>query len=202
MPQVGEIAWHVQGDIGGVGVSRFRFTRQDAASVTGADANAAAAASRLLMLTTATYTPTAITWSCQPQVNVYDGATGLVGGPLILGTIPTNVTGSGASTYAAGVGGRLNWKTATLSGRRLLRGSTFLVPFASSAYTASGSVAAAAITAVNGGAAAYLAAMVTAVLYPVVWHRPRKGTTVGGLTGIVYAGSLSSTPGGLRSRRS
>lgn len=201
MPQVGEIAWHVQGDIGGIGVSRFRFTRQDAGNITGSDCNAAAAATRGVLAAATAYTPTAVSWTCQAQVNIYDSATGLVTGPLVISSIPTTVSGSASGNYGAGTGGRLNWKTSTLSGRRLLRGATFIVPFAAAGFAANGSVAAAAITAVNSAAATYLTAMTTAVLYPVVWHRPLKGTTAGGVTGIVYAGTLSATPAGLRSRR-
>lgn len=201
MPQVGEIQWHVSGDIGGTGVSRFRFTRQDSGNLTGTDVAAAAAATRSILAGLTTYIPTAVSWQCQAQVNVYDINSGLVQPPWILGSIPSQVTGSGSGTYAGGNGMRLNWKTSTIEGRRLLRGATFLVPCASGAYTGSGGVIASAQSAANSGAASYLTAMAAASLEPVVWHRPLKGTTSGGLIGIIISGVASSVPATLRSRR-
>jgi hypothetical protein len=201
MPQVGEIAFHVQGDIGGVGISRFRFTRQDAGSIMGTDVNAAAAAARALLAAGATYYPTPISWTCQAQVDIYDVASGLVQGPLIVTALPATVNGTGGSSFSAGTGGRINWKTSTLSGRRLLKGATFLVPLSATAFTSNGAVANGTVTAINTAVATYINAMTTATLYPVIWHRPKKGATVGGLTGIVTAGALSATPSGLRSRR-
>lgn len=202
MAQLAEIQYHVQGDIGGIGVSRFRFVRQDAASITASDVNAAAAAVHGLFAAVTTQTPTAISWVCGAQVNVYDAASGLVQGPLVVTSLPGTVTGVASGNYASGVGARVNWKTSTPVGRRLLRGATFIVPFASTAYTATGAVAPAVVGSLTTAATAYLTAMTTALLYPVVWHRPRKGTTSGGLTGIVFSGVASAVPAGLRSRRS
>ncbi len=202
MGQVGEIQYHVQGDVGGIGVSRFRFVRQDAGNITGSDANAAAAAARGLFNALTAQTPAAVTWVCGAQVNIYDSASGLVQGPLVVTSLPGTVTGSASGNYPAGMGIRVNWKTSTPVGRRLLRGATFIVPMASAAFTSTGAVSPAIVSSVNGAAAAYLTAMTTATLYPVVWHRPRKGQTSGGVTGIVFSGVASAVPAGLRTRRS
>lgn len=202
MTQIAEIDWHVSGDIGGTGVSRFRFIRQNAGDITGADVNSAAAASRGVLASVSAYTPSGVTWSCQPQVNIYTVDTGLVVPPLVITSVPTNVSGAASGSWGAGVGGRLNWKTSTLAGRRLLKGATFLVPFAAAGFAAGGGVASAAQTAVNGAAATYLTALTTALLYPVIWHRPPKGTFAGGVAGIIVTGILSPVPAGLRSRRS
>lgn len=202
MVQVGEIQWNVAGDIGGRGVSRFRFTRQDSGSLTGADVAAAASASSHVISSVSAFVPTDITWSCNAEVNVYDMASGLVSQPFILTSPPTNVVGGATGSYGAGLGGRVNWKTATLSGRRLLKGATFLVPFGQAAFTSGGAIQSACLTASSGGISTYLTNMATALLEPVIWHRPSKGTTTGGLVGVVYAGALSAIPAGLRSRRS
>lgn len=201
MPEVGELAFHVAGDIGGTGISRFRFTRQDAASITGTDCNAAAAAAKGMLSTLAAWFPNAITWTCVPQVNVYDSSTGLVSGPLVVSSLPAVVGGSAGTTFGAGLGARVNWKTSTLHGRRLMKGATFLVPFGTAAFSSAGAVSSTAVNSVTTAATAYLTAMTAAALYPVVWHRPPKGTTAGGQTGIIYAGVCSSVPAGLRSRR-
>lgn len=201
MPFVGEIDWHVAGDIGGVGVSRFRFTRQDAGPITGADVNAAAAASHGLFVAAAPYIPTVISWTCQSVCNVYDVATGLVQGPLPVTSVPTTVPGSGGVNFSAGTGGRVNWKTSTLRGRRLMRGTTYLVPLSSAAFTTTGGIGNTVANPISTAATAYLTALTTATLYGVVWHRPLKGQSSGGQTGILYAGLLSNTPSTLRSRR-
>jgi hypothetical protein len=100
------------------------------------------------------------------------------------------------------VGARVNWKTSTLHGRRLIKGATFLVPLAGVGFGTDGSISPGLKSALDNGAASYLTAMTGATLYPVVWHRPAKGATSGGLDGIVFAGITSLTPAGLRSRRS
>jgi hypothetical protein len=202
MPQVAELQWKVAGDIGGVGISTLRFTRQDAAAITGADCNAAAAAAHNLFNAAVGSLPLDVTWSCNTQVDIYDSVTGAVQGPLTVNTVPSPVVGTVSGTYAAGSGARVNWKTSTLQGRRLLRGATYLVPLAGPGFTSNGSVSSGIITALNGGAGAYLTAMTSAQLYPVIWHRPLKGQHAGGVTGIVYAAVTSATPAGLRSRRS
>lgn len=201
MPQVGEVAFHVQGDIGGTGVSRFRFTRQDAVSISGADCNVVAAAARAMLFALAAYIPTGITWTAVPQVNIYDSATGLVQGPLVISSLPATVTGSAGVAFGAGLGARINWKTSALSGRRLLKGATFVVPLGPGAYSSSGAVTSTVVAAANTAAATYLNALTSATLYPVIWHRPAKGAHTGGVTGIVFAGITSAVPAGLRSRR-
>jgi hypothetical protein len=200
--QLAEISWNVSGDIGGLGVSRFWFVRQNAGNISGADVNAAAAASRKVINAAAGVIPTPVTWTCNGVSNVYEATSGLVQGPLPVSSLPASVTGSGGSNFAAGVGARVNWKTSTLQGRRLIRGCIFLAPLVGVAFGASGALQGSQVTAINAGVASYLTDMTTALLYPVVWHRPAKGATTGGTTGIVYAGVTSTVPASLRSRRS
>lgn len=202
MAQLGTVSWQVSGDIGGLGVSRFRFTRQDSASLTGPDCDAAAAASHGLLNAMGTFFPSSITWSCSPIVEINDHITGLVQPGLPITSLPAAVVGGGVSGHGAGLGARINWKTDTLSGRRLIKGATYLVPLNPNAFDGGGGVAAAVATDGTNAAMAYLAAMATASLSPMIWHRPPKGTFTGGLTGVIFAGQCSLTPAGLRSRRS
>ena len=201
MPQVAEIAWHISGDMGGLGVSRLRFIRQNAGNILGADVNAAAAASFGLFNAAKAATPSGMTWAIDPQVNVYDSDTGLVQGPMVISSMPSNVGGTGGNNWAAGVGARINWKTSTVQGRRLMKGATYIVPLGALQFVTGGGVSPGFVTSMNTAAAAYLTAMTTALLYPVVWHRPPKGTHTGGLTGIVFSGVCSTVPASLRSRR-
>lgn len=202
MVAVGEIAWNVSGDAGGVGISRFRFTRQDTADISGADCAAMATATANVINGWKPWGPTGITWTCSPVCNIYDETSGAVVPPLAGFAVPAPITGGGEGQHGAGLGVRLNWKTSQVLGRRLIKGATFLVPLSGLGFDGTGSVSSACQADVNTGAAAYLAAAVAAVCYPVIWHRPKKGTVVGGLTGIVVAGLASPVSSGLRSRRS
>lgn len=202
MVQVAEIDFHVSGDYGGVGVSRFRFTRQDSTGITVSDCNLAAAAAKAIFAAAVSYIPSVVGWTCQPQVNIYEVSTGLVDAPLFLTTIPATAQGSASGTWAAGSGCRINWKTSTVHGRRLMRGALYLVPLAAAGFGSTGAVLSTARTAIDAACATYLTAMAGGQLYPVVWSRPAKGTFSGGTTGIITAGISSPTPSSLRSRRS
>lgn len=202
MSQLGTISWQVAGDVGGEGVSRFRFCRQDSGTITGPDCDAVAAASHALLNSAAGYMPSSITWSCSPIVDIADHITGLVAPGMPITTLPSPVVGLGSSGHGAGLGARINWHTDTISGRRLIKGATFLVPFTQTAFGSDGSVPPAVTADVTSHAMAYLAACAAANISPMIWHRPPKGTHTGGLTGVIFAGQCSGTPAGLRSRRS
>lgn len=198
---VAEVSAIVTGDIGGQGISRWRFVRSDAGPPTVADANAAGAAVRQMLLACG-LKPADVAWSVNPTVELYDINSALVQGALTMTTIPAIVNGTDATNYAAGIGVRINWKTSTIAGRRLLKGATYLVPMASACFSASGAVGPGTVTSATGAAGAYLAAMGVANLVPVVWHRPHKGQTTGGIVGPIQAYKVNTMPCGLRSRRS
>ena len=198
---VAEVSAIIQGDIGGQGISRFRFIRNDAGITTVADCNAAGAAVRQLILACG-LKPLDTTWTISPTVELYDAGSALVQGALTMSTVPAPVVGTDSQNYAAGIGIRINWKTSTIVGRRLLRGATFLVPMASGVFSASGAVGTGTLSAATTAAGAYVGAMTAANLVPVVWHRPPTGTTSGGVVGPIQAWVVPPRPAGLRSRRS
>lgn len=202
MVMVGEVQVQVVGDIGGQGIARMRFTRQDTATITPADANAAGAAVHGFWNGASLYMASDIELIIQPNVETFDSASGLVSTPVHMGTAPGIVTGSVGGNYAAGVGARVNWKTGTIAGRRLIRGATYVVPCAGTGFSAGGQVSSANQNQLIGVCSSYLAAMATASLNPVIWHRPAKGATSGGLVGVITGYAVPTTPAGLRSRRS
>lgn len=202
MVQVGEIAYHVQGDVGGIGISRFRFTRTDSSPITPADCNTAAAAVKTLFSGPQAFIPSAIQWVCIPLVNTYDSASGLIQGAIPITSVPSTMTGTGTGNYASGVGMRINWKTSTIHGRRMLRGTTYLLPLSQNSYTGTGALQSGVTSNVQGAINNYLTSMATALLNAVVWHRPPKGTQAGGVVGIITGGLPGSNVAGLRSRRS
>jgi hypothetical protein len=200
-----ELAQHsvqLSGDIGGLGVSKFHWQRIDATTPLVADCNAAGAALHGLYNSLTGLFPSAITWTFPADVPLFDVSSALVQGILTMSSVPAAVSGAGGLDYAAGTGARINWKTTSIHGRRFLRGATFMVPLVASAYNGTGAVAAASITTIQGAAATFLAAMATANLELIAWHRPLKGATTGGAAGLVAAAAVPSTPAGLRSRRS
>jgi hypothetical protein len=146
--------------------------------------------------------PSTIQLAIKNVVEVFDEASGLIGPPVQLTSVPAIITGGTSGSYPAGTGLRVNWKTGTIHGRRLLKGCSYAVPGGNLMYAASGAIDASVQVNVDIAAAAYLASMSTAALQPVVWHRPAKHTFSGGTSGTIISGSCSRTPAGLRSRRS
>jgi len=201
MVQVGEVSWNVQGDIGGVGISRFWFANATLADIGAPDVAAAAAASHAFLASAAGNVPTPISWTINPQVNVYDASTGLVQPPWVVTSPPAAVVGSGGTNFAAGVGARVNWKTSVVEGRRLIRGCIFVAPLASVSFNSSGSVQPTFVSTMTTAATTYLNALTAAGTTGMVWHRPAKGTFSGGVLGPIRAGICSSVPASLRSRR-
>jgi hypothetical protein len=190
------------GDIGGAGISRVWFQRSDASSPVVSDCNAAAAAVRALWGAASTYLSDDMTYTISPTVELLAHDTGEIQGLVTLSSVPSPVTGGSSSNYAAGTGFRLNWKTQSIHNRRFIRGCNFLTPVGSGGWSTSGQVASGAQSGMASAIATYLAAMATASLDPIVWHRPPKGTFSGGAVGLVLTGILSPTPASLRSRRS
>lgn len=199
---VAEVRALIAGDVGGQGISRFRFIRNDAGIITVADCNAAGAAVQGLYNGMKVWLPASITVTVQPLVELFDPGSALIQGGLTMTSVPGGVTGQASGGYSAGVGCRINWKTNQISGRRMLKGSTYMVPLGGNAYISNGSLNAGPVNQATTSGNAYIAAMTAANLVPVIWHRPHKGFTTGGLTGVVNALQVPTTPAGLRSRRS
>lgn len=112
-------------------------------------------------------------------------------------TPPAAFSGSGAGPYAAGVGACVTWRTAdTLNGTRV-RGRTFVVPLANTAYDTGGTLEDS--HRVNMVAAANTLAQSPANL--CVWHRPTSSTAIDGLAFDVTGGTVNDKAAQLRSRR-
>lgn len=118
--------------------------------------------------------PVGVAISVAGSGDTYDDATGtLVGSWTAAGAGSFN--GEAAFNPAAGVGACVTWNTGLIVNGRRLRGRTFLVPLATSAYDADGTLTASALTALQSFATALL------MTGPMgVWHRP---TTPGGSDG-------------------
>jgi hypothetical protein len=138
-------------------------------------------------------------------VDWYDTATGELMGSNVAPTAPAAVNGTSGAIYAGGAGFKVSWETGQVRDGRRVRGSTFIVPAASSAFSATGTVAAASRTTVNTAAATMIAAMHTGSVSLGVWSRPREATeTLPARDGAPYEvlqGICSAKSAILRGRR-
>lgn len=90
--------------------------------------------------------PSGTTWNIDTSGVTIDDNTGDVNGSWGGGTggAITSVTGS---EYAAGVGCRVVWKTGGITGGRIVKGSTYLVPLTANQYDPQGTILTAAVNA-------------------------------------------------------
>lgn len=135
----------------------------------------------------------------EPNVAGVDAETGQQEDDYVIGTPKALISGAGAGTYAGPSGACVTWRTGSfLSGRRV-RGRTFLVPLASSAYQEDGTLAAARIAEIRTGAAALANDTLFEGAGLVVWHRPTNGA--GGSEHRVVGSQVADKVAVLRSRR-
>lgn len=139
--------------------------------------------------------PAGLSLHCNSSGDVVDDATGNLEGVWSDGSV-WNETGGSGSYWPAGAGARVSWRTAGRRHNRRVRGTTFLVPLASSNFNA-GFIADASRTTIQAAADALVAAQPGAML---IWSRPSPGTS----DGVSNAVTSASTPvevTSLRSRR-
>jgi hypothetical protein len=201
MVQFATLEMDLSGDVGGQGINRLHWQRIDAGTITQADCNAAAAAWRAVWQGVHANMPIGYTVTTNPAVEIREVDSGAPDSVLQLSSIPSVVTGSDTGHYAAGVGVRLNWKSASVRNRRFFRGCVFLVPLVSDTFTTGGIVDPTFISGVVTVVSAFLVAMTAAGLEVIIWHRPAKGAVTGGAAGLVTGFAVSNTPASLRSRR-
>lgn len=192
---------NVQGDLGGTGISRFHVKRIDETMPSPADSSAAAAAVHAFYSAINQFIPASTQWVFPTSVQLVDEATSELQGYMNVPVVPATVTGTASGSYPAGNGARVDWLTATIRNRRLMRAATFVVPLGSNAYTGTGGVSSVVGASISGAATSLLGAMLTANLTLLAYHRPAKGTFTGGLSATVTANRVPLTPATLRSRR-
>jgi len=87
------------------------------------------------------------------------------------------VSGAAAGGYAAEAGALQKWDTSTILSGHRLRGHTFLVPLAGTAFDATGQVSSGTATGIESSAAALV---VAAAGNMIIWQRPRKAKDADG----------------------
>lgn len=139
--------------------------------------------------------PAGVTWDIPSSGDEIDDATGTLTG-VWAGSGGGTVTSSGAATsYAAGVGARVQWNTLVITGGRRVRGATFLAPLLGTGYDSSGTLESTGLTTMRNAATAYAASGVA----KGIWHRPVSGS--GGLYAAINSATVPDRVTSLRSRR-
>jgi hypothetical protein len=140
------------------------------------------------------YIPASITIGIPASGQIYDDATGLLGG-VWGSTVQPGIAGTGAGAFGSASGGSIKWATGAVVRRHTLVGRTFLVPLVASAFNANGVLAPAAVTAIGNAAQAF--ANVGALR---IWSRPRAAFPVGA-SAVAVVGTCTNVDAILRSRR-
>ena len=195
---IGKVQCILTGFAGAPGLINLYWNGSAPGAFTSGDATAAVAATYALMNAIRQGFSGNAAIQVQPNVETVDALTGQLVG-IVSATPVASITGSGAGTTLAAEGPLIQWLTADVVGRRLVRGRTFVVPSASSALSTTGTVLPAYVTSVLAAAATYIA---TSGPSPVIWHRPVPFSTgANGSAHEIVAAGMPLTVAVLRSRR-
>lgn len=145
--------------------------------------------------------PSTVVVSFDPEVESFDPATGQIEDVGVMGTTPASVTGTGAALSAAGVGGRVRWRTAAFRNGRRVVGTTFVVPMPTTCYDNEGTLSSATITALQSAAAALLSGAATAGDPLCVWSRPTAPGSGDGAISPVLLAQVPDVTAWLRTRK-
>lgn len=164
-------AW--AGTSGGPGITQL-YVRNGSnfGPLTAAERQAAVNAVRAFWSALSGYLPDNIALTVSPVVDEYNVPSGDLEASGSAGTAPTSVIGTSAAAFSMASGVKVNLNTTTIRNGRRVRGGIYVVPAASTVYTADGAVGSAIRTAFNTAGAALLSALSTAGLQLVVYSRP------------------------------
>lgn len=137
-----------------------------------------------------------------PVVDTYDRVTGVLHSSSTAATVPGVVAGTNTLGYAGGAGLKVTWNTNQIRDGRRVRGSTFIVPISSGAFTAVGTIGATPAGKVNTAAAQLISSLNAGGTPLAVWSRPREGLKArAGFATEVIQGTCSTKTAILRGRR-
>jgi hypothetical protein len=151
------------------------------------------------------YMPNEVSFTVSPVVDYYLTHNAELDGSVQAPTPPTPVTGTGTTAYSMAAGLKLNWNTTTIRNGRRVRGSTFLVPTVSGAFSVTGTADSSTRTAIQAAAATFLNSLSATGLKGVVWSRPLTAEELhgprDGATADITAAEVSEKTAILRGRR-
>lgn len=139
---------------------------------------------------------TFMTVTISTEVKELDAATGELIGLHSPGSTPAPVIGLASALGSGASGGVIGWGTDGVNRGRRVKGRTFIVPMASTAYDSDGTLTSVCLTALNTAATNY---RTSAAYESLVWSRPRLG--VGGAAFPITSHQVRDKAAVLRSRR-
>lgn len=185
---------------GAPGYTNFHFRDFD----TGTNPDPAQASSAITKVATffealATVVPAAVKIDINRDVEVYDDATGVLQDIINYTGTLGQISGSATGVVAGPAGAVINWRTPVIKNGRRIRGRTFLVPLATTAYELNGTLTATAVSTITSAATTFSAGTGNPDLG--VWSRPSPVTKTGGLWARATSFNVPDLVAVLRSRR-
>jgi len=190
------VTWISTGYTGAPGYTKLKFIQAEGTSPTVAEANAAAANSKALLQGTTLFIPNPVSYACQPTVQVFNNA-GVLQNEVGISSVPTNVGGTGGTTYPGGVGAVVFWNTGAINGGHKVKGRTYFVPLSTSAFATDGSLATTLVTNLTNAANTFIASTPA----PCVNTRSLGQADRGNATYVVTSASVKDRTAFLRTRR-
>lgn len=198
MPEILRVKLNWTGFVGTPGYTNLYFSEFVSEGYTQAMADGAATKARNFALDMAALCPSTVTIAVDPTVEIVQADTGeLVG---FFGVAPgTAAVGARAGTYSAASGACISWGTNGVKNGRRVRGRTFIVPLAGSAYQADGSINDADLAVIRASATNLRAT--AGVSDFGIWSRPSTKGATDGVWFPAETSKVSDKVAILRSRR-
>lgn len=170
---VGIVRTNWAGTSGGPGLTQIAVTEGAGAFWTTTQAQNAVNAVRAFWDSIKGLLPDEIILTVSPVVDIYNEVDGQLVASVSAPTPPGAVAGTATVTYAMASGLKMSLNTGVIRFGRRVRGTVFIVPAATSAFTATGVVASATKTTINTAGTALLTSLGTSGLQLSVYSRPR-----------------------------
>lgn len=142
--------------------------------------------------------PTTVITGVSPTIEAIEETDGSLQG-FWTGSPAAPAGGGGGSAYSAPSGACISWYTSTVRNNRRIRGRTFIVPLATSAYEADGSLLGTFLTAMNTALTAFVGT--GAAADAGVWARPSGPGATDGQWALTTSFRLPDKAAILTSRR-
>lgn len=141
--------------------------------------------------------PSRVDITIPTTVELYDESTGVLQDYIESGEELAVSTAGASNAYSGPTGAVINWLTNTVTNGRRMRGRTFIVPLANTAYESDGTLTSSALDDLNAGASVLSSAGFGSGF--CVWSRPQGGGS--GAVGEVTGHRVPDMAAVLRSRR-
>lgn len=187
-----ELLWVWSGFAGAPAYTKFRFE----GALTGAQAGTAGSNVKTFLTSCSSYIPNTVVLAAPANAQIFDDD-GTLQSEVALSPSVSNTTGGAAGTYAAPAGMCVHWLTGSVHLGHKVRGRTFLVPLASSAFDTDGTFASTPLGNIRAAATAYAASSPK----PVIVSRKPFGGGVASLVAQITAAQVNDRAAILKSRR-